>query len=173
VLAEKPLYVAGFCYSPRPLLLERGGTYVLSVRGLGRTVGRYAFTVWDAPVEEFSMRTGTLVAPGRPARGAGRLEVAGSVDRYAFTAKAGSHVVVDAREVDGWCGRGQMLRSSLYSDVLRAPVLEAQLLYSNGSCYDGDAVKLPVDGRYALIVYGDPPAWDHGPYALLLVPVVR
>ena len=124
-------------------------------------------------MQDFGIRVGSFVAPGRPMPGAGRLEVPGSIDRYTFTARAETRIVVDARPVGEWCGRGQVLRWSLFSDRLPAPVLADQLLYSHGSCYHSDPVKLPVGGRYALLVYGPGPQWDHGSYRFVLVPIAR
>ena len=129
---EKPLYVAGLCRSPGPLLLVRGGTYVLTVRAPRGTVGPYAFAVWRAPVDEFAIRVGAIVRPGLPRRGAGKLEVPGSIDSYRFTAPRGSRIVVDARELAGWCGHGEMLRWSLFAARLSNPVVVSQLLYGGG-----------------------------------------
>ena len=170
---EKPLYVAGFCRSPGPLLLVRGGTYVLTVRAPRGTVGPYAFAVWRAPVDEFAIRVGAIVRPGLPRRGAGKLEVPGSIDSYRFTARRGSRIVVDARELAGWCGHGEMLRWSLFADRLSKPVVVSQLLYGGGVCHDSDPVRLPVGGRYDLVVHGEPFEWDHGAYAFFLVPISR
>ena len=36
----------------------------LRVHALGRTTGRYAFAVWNAPVQDFGIRVGSFVAPG-------------------------------------------------------------------------------------------------------------
>jgi hypothetical protein len=80
---------------------------------------------------------------------------------------------VQPRPVDEWCGYGQVLRWSVYADFLRAPMVEDQLLYSHGTCYHPDPVKLPVGGRYALVVYGQPPQWNHGTYGPVLVPLAR
>jgi hypothetical protein len=168
---EKPLYVSGFCRSPGPVLLVRGGVYVLAVRAPRGTVGPYAFTVWNAPVDEFGIRVGAIVRPGLPGRGAGKLEVPGSIDSYRFTATRGSRIVVDARELHGWCGHGQALRWSLYSARLSKAVAVSQLLYGGGVCHDSDRVRLPVGGRYDLVVHGEPFEWDHGAYSFFLVPI--
>jgi hypothetical protein len=170
---DKPLYVSGFCRSPGPLLLVRGGSYVLTVRAPRGTVGPYAFTVWRAPVDEFAVRIGAIVRPGLPGKGAGKLEVSGSVDSYTFAATPGTRIVVDARELAGWCGHGEMLRWSLYGERLEKPVVVSQLLYGGGVCHDSDPVTLPVAGRYDLVVHGEPFEWDHGEYAFFLVPVSR
>ena len=172
-LLEKPLYVSGFCRSPGPVLLVRGGTYVLAVSAPRGTVGPYAFTVWNAPVDEFAVRVGAIVRPGLPGRGAGELEVPGSVDSYWFTARRGSRIVVDARELRGWCGHGEMLRWSLYAERLSKPVVVSQLLYGGGLCHDSDPVMLPVRGRYELVVHGEPFEWNHGAYSFFLVPIAR
>ena len=170
---ERPLYVSGFCRSPGPVLLARGGRYVLAVTAPRGTVGAYAFTVWRAPVDEFAIRVGAIVRPGLPARGAGKLEVPGSIDSYRFTATRASRIVVDAREFRGWCGHGQTLRWSLYADGLSKAVAVSQLLYGGGVCHDSDPVRLPVGGRYDLVVHGEPFEWDHGAYSFFLVPISR
>jgi len=99
--------------------------------------------------------------------------VPGSVDRYVFTASARQRIVVQARAVGSWCGRGPVVRWTLCSYRRVAPILEDQLLYSYGSCYIRDPVRLPVTGRYALVIHGTPPSWDHVAYAFVLVPLAR
>jgi hypothetical protein len=99
--------------------------------------------------------------------------VPGSVDSYTFSARRGSRIVVDTRELGGWCGHGETLRWSLYADRLSKPVVVSQLLHGRGECHDSDPVRLPVGGRYALVVHGEPFEWDHGAYAFFLVPIAR
>jgi hypothetical protein len=146
---------------------------VLRISAPRETTGRYAFALWSAPVQDFRIRVGSFVGPGEPAAGAGRLEAPGSVDRYSFAAEADTRIVVDPRPVAGWCGHGQVLRWSLFSELMRAAVVSHQLLYSFGSCFHADPVRLPVGGRYALVVHGQWPQWDRGSYRFVVVPLAR
>lgn len=67
------------------------GTYRLEVDASKNLfTGEYAFRIYPAPVPQvFAYTPGTKVTDGIPAAGAGNLEIAGSVDRYTFTAGAG------------------------------------------------------------------------------------
>jgi hypothetical protein len=78
--------------------LTQTGTYSLVVRGLRITnVGTYSFQLLEAPaiVDEFTISFGDTVSDGVPARGAGNIEVPGSIDRYHFDATAGQMAILD------------------------------------------------------------------------------
>jgi uncharacterized protein YdeI (BOF family) len=77
------------------LVLERGGSYSLTVKGQEDTTGTYSFRLWSAPQQRFRIRIGAQVQPGRPGRGAGNIETPGTADTYLFAATAGQVVYVD------------------------------------------------------------------------------
>jgi hypothetical protein len=171
VFRDRPLYIAGFCSWWGPVVLERGGTYVLTVRTAHGATGAYAFTAWEPRVDEFHVRLETSVTPGSPARGAGRIEVPGSVDRYRFHAPPRTRLFLDARALGASCGLGSVLRWSLYSEFTNTPLVNDALMYSLGTCYDEGPVLLNGGGEYALVVHGR--GDSTGRYAFRLIAVPR
>ena len=94
-----------FCRGASDIVLKEGGTYSLTITpgaaGKPEATGEYAFTVLqliDATedVQSFMLNIGDHVAPDKPSPGAGRIETAGSLDRYTFTLETSSQFILKA-----------------------------------------------------------------------------
>jgi len=84
------------CGGDERMVLQNGGTYGLTFSP-GET-GEYAFVLVQLTddVQSYTLNIGDHVAPDKPGPGAGRIEMPGSLDRYTFTAEAGTRVAVKA-----------------------------------------------------------------------------
>lgn len=85
------------CAGSNDHLLEYGGPYSIEIHS--SEAGEYAFTLVQLTdgVQDYTLNIGDLVAPDKPASGAGRIEAPGSQDRYTFTAEAGMVIEIQRK----------------------------------------------------------------------------
>jgi hypothetical protein len=131
------------------------GIHRVRVFGSGSAVGTYSFRVLlrDEP-QEFVIGIGESVAKGIPGRGAGSLVEPYSIDRYLFSASAGT--LVCFQENNGSCVIGWT-----------ATTPSGAVLFANDFCGSNPGrFSLPETGVYVITVGGD--ANDVGSYAFTL-----
>ncbi len=129
---------------PGLYVVDRTGTYTISVQGSGDRTGAYGFKVWDVAELEISIAIGDTVSDGVPVAGAGNIESAGGQDIYLFDGQAGQRVYFDALNSDGvavW---------SLHDSEGRALFTHALV-----SSVDPGEVTLNVSGVYSILVHGN------------------
>ncbi|MGE3313134.1 MAG: LamG-like jellyroll fold domain-containing protein, partial [Limisphaerales bacterium] len=80
---------------PGLITFNSGGNATLTVYGRGDRTGTYRFKLWPETIQNFSIEVGDEVSDGDPDEGAGRVEVPGSQDVYAFPIAAGQTVFFD------------------------------------------------------------------------------
>ena len=90
-----------------PFALVHGGRYTLTVYGFPDGRGTYSFKILNAPQQHFHIAVGETVSGGKPAAGAGNIDVPWSRDIYTFSATAGVMVYFDSLTGDcssrlGW-----------------------------------------------------------------------
>jgi len=129
-------------YVDRADELPQAGTYTLTVRGAtATTVGTYSFRLLlTPPAEAFTIAFGDTVSAGVPDAGAGEIEVPGAVDRYLFDGAADQVAIFDA------------LAGSTNEVRWRLEAPDGSEVFD--AFYVDQAVTLPQDGTYALVVTG-------------------
>ena len=103
-------YYQTVCVDLGRFTAKEPGTYTIAVSA-DRPSGSHAFHVLSVPPDDrFTISLGESIAPDKPAKGAGRIEVAGAADEYTFDAAAGGRVVVTPGEKGScdlrWAVRG-------------------------------------------------------------------
>jgi hypothetical protein len=144
------------CSSPIKHLITETGVHMLTVRGSGGATGQYSGVIWIVdPVQDFVIAVGDTVAAGVPGRGAGNLPEPFAIDRYSFSATAGTLVCFDPNS--GGC-------SILWS--VASP--DASVLFQGiGLCGSPPGrFSLPLTGTYVITVLS--PGGDTGKYGFTL-----
>lgn len=94
------------CTEPGVQMLITGGAYTLTVGNRGDpSTGVYRLQLFNVPPpNQFSIRIGDRIQPGKPQQGAGVIESPGAEDVYVFNASPGQkvffHLVEHSRESD-------------------------------------------------------------------------
>lgn len=151
LVASQTIGGNSLCAGIERTVLEKGGTYTLSVSA--EETGEYAFMLQRLTDDNqsFTIKIGDHVAPGKPLSGAGRIEAPGSVDRYTFTAEAGTRVALTAEPP---CS------NNFYSS------LDDPSYKSIMNCYTTRHFLLKHTGPHTIIVSGS--TADTGDYGFVL-----
>jgi hypothetical protein len=127
------------------LVLERGGSYSVTVKGQEDTTGTYQFQLWDASQQRFSVKVGERVGAAR-SDGAGNIETPGAADIYRFSATAGQVVYIDD-QTD--CDKSNWLTWTIVGTDERPVFDNAEVCGS-----DAGGLALERGGSYSLTVKG-------------------
>ncbi len=134
-------------------VLEQDGTYTIKVFGKSTAFGDYGFALLPVAADQtFPLKIGDHVSVDKPGKGAGRIEMAGAVDEYTFTARAGTPVYLKGEPP---CTNNEVVWE-LYNPTNT---------YVGGSrvCDDIGRKVLEQDGTYTIKVFGKSTAFgDYG-----------
>ncbi|HNP84020.1 MAG TPA: hypothetical protein PKN47_21345, partial [Nitrospira sp.] len=127
--------------------------YTIKVFGKSTAFGDYGFALLPVAADQtFPLKIGDHVSVDKPGKGAGRIEMAGAVDEYTFTARAGTPVYLKGEPP---CTNNEVVWE-LYNPTNT---------YVGGSrvCDDIGRKVLEQDGTYTIKVFGKSTAFgDYG-----------
>ncbi|NGZ97996.1 MAG: hypothetical protein CV089_18045 [Nitrospira sp. WS110] len=130
--------------------LKDGGTYTITVAGRkdSMATGNYGFALLPVAADQtFSLKIGDHVAVDKPSKGAGRIEMAGAIDQYTFTAQAGTVVYFKSEP--------PCTNQNLYWSVVNASGdYVSRFGNLNSICGDIGRTLLEDGGTYTIIVKG-------------------
>lgn len=146
-LGQNVFYNCMQCGDPGAVILDRGGTYTLTVGNddlSNAATGTYRIKLWDLPSPDmFTINIGDKIANGEPDAGAGFIEVPGANDVYTFTADPGQMVYF------------QVVQLPQTSDTIYWRVtdqVEQKLFETCLQCGDPGVITLEQGGTYTILV---------------------